>query len=521
MAVTLDPAHPSYRRTLDGGRLTLRWSTVEDKAGCILLSCLAAGEQEGEETERMMRFLEPHTDDSFYAGSSADWAVCVETPSTPPTSTTNTSTQDSYGNQVRNAAETAPEKVVALVYYLPGEIAFDSDAVRLPYGCAHIVACKKAYRGRTGDESIIHALFAMINARAVADGCPLFVMPGIPSYYRMHGYEYALDMGLGLLTHAAALTKAPEASSPYLLRRATLDDVPALDRMVLAPRSEADIFIGAKDAETLTAQLRYILGDCSAAYASRTDYPLEPVFVLEKEIGGGTDTCTATPSHVVVAAARLRRPRQGDSSTVVHPLLWDGEEDASAVACAIAKGLVKQAGEVLPGRDPNFETKITTLRWMLPDAHPLYQWLVAHELAVPLPETSRYNMMHVWWISIPSLSRFLTALLPALNKRLDASRHIFGANYAATLHVGASRSMGGGVVMRVVDSVIVEVDAPKPNSPKPNLTLPQGALIQLMMGYKGWRELKEVYPDVAVEPAVVPLVDVLFPKRRVWAGLYT
>jgi hypothetical protein len=41
-----------------------------------------------------------------------------------------------------------------------------------------------------------------------------------------------------------------------------------------------------------------------------------------------------------------------------------------------------------------------------------------------------------------------------------------------------------------------------------------------MVGYAGWRELKALFPDVAVEPAVVPLVDVLFPKRNVWSGMY-
>jgi hypothetical protein len=36
-----------------------------------------------------------------------------------------------------------------------------------------------------------------------------------------------------------------------------------------------------------------------------------------------------------------------------------------------------------------------------------------------------------------------------------------------------------------------------------------------MMGYAGWKELKVLFPDVAVEPVVVPLVEVLFPKRSV------
>ncbi|KAJ7822549.1 hypothetical protein B0H14DRAFT_3470677 [Mycena olivaceomarginata] len=49
--------------------------------------------------------------------------------------------------------------------------------------------------------------------------------------------------------------------------------------------------------------------------------------------------------------------------------------------------------------------------------------LLAHALATLLPESSRYDLLHVWWFDIHSLLRFLVALAPALNTWLAGSRH--------------------------------------------------------------------------------------------------
>lgn len=79
---------------------------------------------------------------------------------------------------MRMAAQNAPERVVALVYLLPTEFAFDSDAVRVPVGRTRIVACQRAHRG----ETVLKALFEMVNARAAATGCAFMLASGAPGY---------------------------------------------------------------------------------------------------------------------------------------------------------------------------------------------------------------------------------------------------------------------------------------------------------------------------------------------------
>jgi hypothetical protein len=149
-------------------------------------------------------------------------------------------------------------------------------------------------------------------------------------------------MGRGLLTHLSALRppSTPTGTpSLFSLRPATLDDLPALERFVLASRANAEIFTGVQDE---TKQLCYLLGDRPPAYVPPA-HPLNPFFVLEKR-----DTPDGPPR--VVAAAGLPMYKPGRQTVTVHPLLWDGMEDASAVAQAIVPALIS-AVAALPTAD--------------------------------------------------------------------------------------------------------------------------------------------------------------------------
>ena len=66
---TVSPGNQNYSQRISDS-LKLRWSTSADRAGCILLSCLAPGIPEGQESEFALRYFTPYTYDAFYAGSS-------------------------------------------------------------------------------------------------------------------------------------------------------------------------------------------------------------------------------------------------------------------------------------------------------------------------------------------------------------------------------------------------------------------------------------------------------------------
>jgi hypothetical protein len=54
----------------------------------------------------------------------------------------------------------------------------------------------------------------------------------------------------------------------------------------------------------------------------------------------------------------------------------------------------------------------------------------------------------------------------------------------------------------------------------PNVSLPHGALVQLLMGYRSWAELRAFVPDAIADPALVPVLEILFPKLSLGSALY-
>lgn len=54
----------------------------------------------------------------------------------------------------------------------------------------------------------------------------------------------------------------------------------------------------------------------------------------------------------------------------------------------------------------------------------------------------------------------------------------------------------------------------------PNVSLPLGALTQLLMGYRVWKDIRPCFPDAVASPHLVPLVEVLFPKLELGSSMY-
>ncbi|KAJ7706815.1 hypothetical protein B0H17DRAFT_1325628 [Mycena rosella] len=153
----------------------------------------------------------------FPTTSGTHWALCIDT--SPIESTASRST--SYADSLRAAGLCC---VVALVHFLPGEFAFEGDAVRVPIAKARIGAYKTAYHKSGG---------------ALAQ-----TPPAARSWLRLES--------LAIL--AATSPPAPPASvHHHRALPATLADLPTLERLVCAPRATAEIFTGVF-AEKLTTR---------------------------------------------------------------------------------------------------------------------------------------------------------------------------------------------------------------------------------------------------------------------------
>ncbi|GEA86762.1 GNAT family N-acetyltransferase [Cellulomonas cellasea] len=91
--------------------------------------------------------------------------------------------------------------------------------VVLPAGQVELVATDQDYEGR----GLVRALMGWAHDLSAGRGHVLQVMIGIPYFYRLFGYEYAID-----IPRARALTSPPGPLAGAGLRRATPADLPAL-----------------------------------------------------------------------------------------------------------------------------------------------------------------------------------------------------------------------------------------------------------------------------------------------------
>jgi predicted N-acetyltransferase YhbS len=104
--------------------------------------------------------------------------------------------------------------------------------VQLPAGQVELVSTDTAYEGR----GLVRALMGWAHERSAARGHVVQVMIGIPYFYRLFGYEYAVD-----IPQPRTVTPPPGSAPPGTLRRARPDDLPAVTAMHDAVQSGVDV----------------------------------------------------------------------------------------------------------------------------------------------------------------------------------------------------------------------------------------------------------------------------------------
>lgn len=133
------------------------------------------------------------------------------------------------------------------------------------------------------------------------------------------------------------------------------------------------------------------------------------------------------------------------------------------------------------------------------------------------PFSYEYDGLQTQWIGIPSLADYITVMTPILNQRLSNSKHLLGHRFSSTINIGSyDVSTSPGCVIEIANCSISSVEEKKlavsDLDKGLQIVAPRGALIQMLMGFSAWRELRRSIPDLVVHPAVVPVFEILFPK---------
>lgn len=189
--------------------------------------------------------------------------------------------------------------------------------VVLAAGQVELVATDREYEGR----GLVRALMGWAHDRSRERGHLLQVMIGIPYFYRLFGYEYAID-----IPRARALRELPppepgEATTGSVLREATTADLPALVALQDAAQAEYDVamphpaerwrWLLAHEASTT----RVLERDGVVVASARTGVPDDGLLVAE---AAAADMAAA--DELLVALRGL-----GEPLTIVHrPLTVPG-----------------------------------------------------------------------------------------------------------------------------------------------------------------------------------------------------
>lgn len=228
------------------------------------------------------------------------------------------------------------------------------DDVVLPAGQVELVATDAEYEGR----GLVRALMGWAHAESARRGHLLGVMVGIPYFYRLFGYEYAMRQPF-----ARRLTAPPGGGAGDAFRRATAADIPALIALQDDAQRLSDCAVPHPP-----ARWRWLL----AHDASRT-------WVVER-------------AGRVVASART----QADGGLLA---------EAAAVDAVAAADLVRGVA----GLNPNGRVGLVER-----------PGTVVHELCEPLMEPAP-NAAEQYYVRIPDVVAVLEALRPVLSRRLAAS----------------------------------------------------------------------------------------------------
>lgn len=173
--------------------------------------------------------------------------------------------------------------------------------VTLPAGQVELVATDAAYEGR----GLVRALMAWAHERSARRGHVLQVMIGIPYFYRLFGYEYAIDMAPArALRDTAGLPPAPTGVRPAGPR-----DLPALAALQDLAQAASDVAVPHP-----AARLRWLL-----AHDSSTTWVLE---------AGGEVRASARVNGDLVAEATARDAPAAD---LLLAALADRAEDGLRV----------------------------------------------------------------------------------------------------------------------------------------------------------------------------------------------
>ncbi len=333
------------------------------------------------------------------------------------------------------------------------------NGTEFPVGHMGIVGTHPDYR----NQGLIRKLNEAFEARAAEYNLPMIVIAGIPFFYRIFGYEYAISMGGTLLVPSESIPALKQGEKePVTITKVTAKSFPEYLRC----REKGNTYL---DFYRKLTQRDY-------NFLSGGELGEEGTIELYLVKQGNN----AVGSFNLIAAWGNMEIRE----------LW--LEDAQFIPSILrfAKEISKKLGQSLHVQKPSKESLIPVLEQI---------------------SRTTFGKAYAWYVRIPSIKRFLQAIRPVLEARLVDSefKGWTGKLRLSCYHEGYELVFSKG---KLVDIKQLE----KKEISDMDISIPPLVANQLLMGYRTLEELSMIYPDVIWRAVRAPLISVLFPKIRAY-----
>ena len=330
------------------------------------------------------------------------------------------------------------------------------EGVELQAGEMGIVGTSEPYRHQ-GLIRVQAARHAELLRRGEYD---LSHIQGIPYFYRLFGYTYAIPLEGGWRVEMYLIPDAPAGEATrYDFRQATLGDLPTLTTLY----EEASTDLGISTVRD-RASWAYLLGP-----SLQTEMSTE-TWLVERDNGQ--------------PVGYFRVPRHGFGEGLIV-------NEVSHLSAEAALAVLRQLKAL------SLDRAKPHIRLNVPENTALVQaarYLGAHDLST-----------YAWQIRLVDVGRFLLKLAPVLERRIASSSF---AGLTRSLCVNLYRE---AFELHFVQGKLVAVQ-PLGFSGRGEIRLPPSLAAPLLLGYRGWEELSRAHHDVLAKGEWQHIVDVLFPK---------
>jgi hypothetical protein len=368
--------------------------------------------------------------------------------------------------------EVATGKIVSSMNLIPQTWTYAGISFKV--GRPELVGTLPDYRNR----GLIRQQFDIIHQWSAQYGDMVQAITGIPYYYRLFGYEMAMNLHggrAGFPTHIPRLKEGE--SEPYNFRPALESDIPFL----------SDLYSSGCQ-RSLVACLRNDV-------------------MWKDELFGKAEK---NVQRLVISVIETNTAER--AGFLAHPVSAWGDAMA-ALSYEIAPGftwreitpsVIRYLENIHTRYDPDHGVKkpFGVFGFWLGEDHPVY-----HVIPDSLP---RVRKPYAWYLRVVDVPDFLRLITPVLEKRLAESPM---AGYSGEVKITFYRD-GIRMVFDKGRLVTVEAWKPTPVGHAGEAAFPPHTFLQLLFGYRSMDMLKASFVDCWTDrDEIHVLLDVLFPRQ--------